>query len=166
MIGMMMSPTSEVTIAPKAAPMMTPTARSTTLPFIANSRNSFSILACPLRSSGEVSRRLGSLIDSDFIRTGLQFPGLTRFLHANPGSTSLENALVDKAGMHHGVADHLAGRRRHVHQRQAHFFFESPQQFEAMLGSREAGPLEDGIMHRRQAILDLQSGSVITLHNG
>src|SRR5688572_13191428 len=56
MIGMITSPTSEVTIAPKAAPMMTPTARSTTLPFIANSRNSFSMLAFPLRSSGEASR--------------------------------------------------------------------------------------------------------------
>src|SRR5512139_3660713 len=43
MMGMMMSPTIEVTMAPKAAPMMTPTARSTTLPFMANSRNSFSI---------------------------------------------------------------------------------------------------------------------------
>src|SRR5580700_4802040 len=43
MIGMMMSPTSEVTMPPKAAPMMTPTARSTTLPFMAKSRNSFSI---------------------------------------------------------------------------------------------------------------------------
>src|SRR5215813_10597328 len=43
MVGMMMSFTSEVTIAPNAAPMMTPTARSTTLPFIANSRNSFSM---------------------------------------------------------------------------------------------------------------------------
>src|SRR5258708_12768308 len=43
MIGMMMSPTSEVTMPPNAAPMMTPTARSTTLPFIANSRNSLSI---------------------------------------------------------------------------------------------------------------------------
>src|SRR5437763_15344836 len=38
--GMMMSFTSESTILPKAAPMMTPTARSTTLPFNANSRNS------------------------------------------------------------------------------------------------------------------------------
>ncbi len=37
---MEMSPTSEDTILPKAAPMMTPTARSTTLPFIANSLNS------------------------------------------------------------------------------------------------------------------------------
>src|SRR5204862_4443595 len=44
MIGMMMSPTSEVTMAPNAAPMTTPTARSTTLPFIANSRNSLSIV--------------------------------------------------------------------------------------------------------------------------
>src|SRR5713226_1582548 len=43
MIGMMMSPTSELTMPPNATPMMTPTARSTTLPFIANSINSFSI---------------------------------------------------------------------------------------------------------------------------
>src|SRR6202158_6544382 len=40
---MMMSPTTEVTMPPKAAPMMTPTARSTTFPFMANSRNSFSM---------------------------------------------------------------------------------------------------------------------------
>jgi hypothetical protein len=50
MIGMMMSPTREVTIPPKAAPIMTPTARSTTLPFIANSRNSLSICK-PLSST-------------------------------------------------------------------------------------------------------------------
>src|SRR3954470_414024 len=131
MIGMMISPTSEVTMPPKAAPMMTPTARSTTLPFMANSRNSFSMLSTPSR-------------------------GLDETLAGS----------VDQARMHHGVADHLAGRRRHVHQRQAHFFFEPPQQFEAMLGSREAGLLEDRIMQRRQAVLDPQPGSVITLHNG
>src|SRR3954469_7802699 len=104
MIGMITSPTSEVTMAPKAAPMITPTARSTTLPFMANSRNSFSMLRPPSRVSDETVA-----------------------------------GLVDQARMHHGVADHLACRRRHVHQRQAHFFFEPPQQFEAMLGSREAG---------------------------
>ncbi|MND00311.1 hypothetical protein D3C83_188720 [compost metagenome] len=43
-IGMMMSATSEVTIAPNAAPMMRPTARSTTFPRIANSRNSLNKL--------------------------------------------------------------------------------------------------------------------------
>src|SRR3954465_7159094 len=43
MMGIITSPTSDVTMAPKAAPMMTPTARSTTLPFMANSRNSVSI---------------------------------------------------------------------------------------------------------------------------
>src|SRR4051794_14757703 len=37
---MMMSPTSDVTMAPNAAPMMTPTARSITLPRIANFLNS------------------------------------------------------------------------------------------------------------------------------
>src|SRR5438552_5523455 len=38
---MMMSLTSESTILPKAPPMITPTAKSTTLPLTANSRNSF-----------------------------------------------------------------------------------------------------------------------------
>src|ERR1019366_4869471 len=38
--GMMMSFTIEVTIAPKAAPMITATARSRTLPFIMNALNS------------------------------------------------------------------------------------------------------------------------------
>jgi hypothetical protein len=41
--GMMMSFTSEVTILLNAAPMMTPIARSMTLPLIANSLNSLSI---------------------------------------------------------------------------------------------------------------------------
>src|ERR1700688_4997104 len=56
MIGIMMSLTSDVTMPPKAAPMMTPTARSTTLPFMAKSRNSFSMG----RSS---SARLASSVD-------------------------------------------------------------------------------------------------------
>ncbi len=56
MMGMMTSPTSELTMAPKAAPpMMTPTARSTTLPFIANSLNSFS-MAKSSRDDGSVPK--------------------------------------------------------------------------------------------------------------
>src|SRR5579871_2527112 len=43
MIGMMMSVTSESTILPKAAPMITPIARSTTLPRNANFLNSWSM---------------------------------------------------------------------------------------------------------------------------
>src|SRR5437868_8069502 len=42
---MMTSVTSESTILPKAAPMMTPIARSTTLPRIANFLNSWSIVS-------------------------------------------------------------------------------------------------------------------------
>jgi hypothetical protein len=41
--GMMTSWTNELTMVPKAAPMMIPTAISTTFPRIANSLNSFSI---------------------------------------------------------------------------------------------------------------------------
>src|SRR6187200_1571907 len=48
---MKMSPTSDVTIAPNAAPMMTPTARSTTLPRMANFLNSSSI-ALPFSDRG------------------------------------------------------------------------------------------------------------------
>ncbi len=42
-IGEMMSSVSEVTIAPNAPPMITPTARSMTLPRMMNSLNSFTI---------------------------------------------------------------------------------------------------------------------------
>src|SRR5690606_32030691 len=45
--GMMMSATSDETILPNAVPMMTATARSTTLPFTAKSRNSFRIDMAP-----------------------------------------------------------------------------------------------------------------------
>jgi hypothetical protein len=41
--GMITSFTTESTILPKAAPMMMPTAMSTTLPLTANSLNSFSM---------------------------------------------------------------------------------------------------------------------------
>src|SRR5690349_4735395 len=44
MIGVTMSVTSELTIAPNAAPMMIPTAISTTFPFIANSLNSLNMI--------------------------------------------------------------------------------------------------------------------------
>src|SRR5262249_5773672 len=51
MIGMMTSPTSDETIAPKAAPMMTPTARSTTLPRSANFLNSSNMVGLPKGSA-------------------------------------------------------------------------------------------------------------------
>src|SRR5579862_5000529 len=44
MIGVTTSLTKEVTIAVKAAPMMMPTARSSTLPFAIKSRNSLSMV--------------------------------------------------------------------------------------------------------------------------
>src|SRR6201999_61653 len=88
--GMMISPTSEFTMAPKAAPMMTPTARSTTLPFIANSRNSLSISSPPLLS----------------IPSGYN-------VSARPGPSS-----VDQAGMHHGATHGYSRRFRHRHHRQ------------------------------------------------
>src|SRR6187399_3064069 len=60
MIGMIRSATSELTIAPNAAPMITPTARSTTLPRIANFLNSSSIVT--LRSEKFRASLAGNLI--------------------------------------------------------------------------------------------------------
>src|SRR5689334_11620783 len=75
---MMMSVTSESTILPKAAPMMTPTARSTTLPRNANFLNSWSMVpssgdAEPDKQSryrhhgkgGRKQNRAGVLLDLD-----------------------------------------------------------------------------------------------------
>ena len=56
----MMSATSEATILPNAAPITTPTARSMTLPFIANSLNSDPrLIATPFAESkaGDYERR-------------------------------------------------------------------------------------------------------------
>ena len=47
--GIKISLTIDVTIFPKAAPMITPIAMSSTLPFMANSLNSFSIIDSPFR---------------------------------------------------------------------------------------------------------------------
>src|SRR3974390_2944208 len=55
MMGMMMSLTSDVTMAPNATPMITPTARSTTFPRSANFLNSSSI---PLIDQSGVDHRL------------------------------------------------------------------------------------------------------------
>src|SRR5262245_59700720 len=54
--GMITSLTSEVTILPNAAPMITPTARSMTFPRAANSLNSFSIALPPLTRRHVTSR--------------------------------------------------------------------------------------------------------------
>src|SRR5271167_4733868 len=50
MDGRMMSSTRDETIFPKATPMITPTARSKTLPRIANSLNSLSTIYSPLQA--------------------------------------------------------------------------------------------------------------------
>ena len=63
--GMMMSSTSEDTIAPNAAPIMMPIARSSTLPFNANSLNSFSIEPPPSFEAAFAARRIG---DADLPR--------------------------------------------------------------------------------------------------
>src|SRR5262245_6179212 len=93
--GMMMSLTSESTIFPNAAPMITPTARSMTLPLTANSRNSFIIdMLCP-----------PPLLLSDGARRAVQRTsnrGFARFAGADA------DHLLDRGDENLAVAD-LAG---------------------------------------------------------
>src|SRR5207247_965379 len=129
MIGMMMSPTSEVTMAPKAAPMMMPTARSTTLPFIANSRNSFSIR-------------------KPFSSTWL----------AGPFVTAASKGLVDQAGMHHGAAHRHARRLRHRHHRQTQRLVHLAEQRQRVFHRRWIRLDEQIVMQRHQLVVQLERG--------
>src|SRR6476620_7537178 len=110
---MMMSLTSESTILPNAPPMMTPTARSTTLPLTANSLNSLAndiarsfvpvVLVLP-RMTGEPAS------DGRFARfTGAYADHLLHRRHEDLAVTDLARArsLDDRfdRALHHRVAD-------------------------------------------------------------
>src|SRR6187397_1702231 len=90
MNGVKTSPTSDCTIPLKAAPMITPTARSATLPRMANSLNSFSIAPLLLVPAPETPRRhpspftITGRVDSGAKRSrGLAFTPMRR-LHFQP----------------------------------------------------------------------------------
>src|SRR3979490_197939 len=119
---MMMSPTSEVTMPPKAAPMITPTARSTTLPFMANSRNSFSIRK-PLSS------------------TALTAPSAQNVV-----------VLVDQARMHHGAAHRRARRLGHRHHRQPQLLVHFAEQRKRILNRCRIGLDEEVHVQRHQLV--------------
>src|ERR1700704_4154682 len=74
--GMIRSLTSESTILPNAAPMITPTARSITLPFTANSRNSPII-----DMSAPYSIRVGRRVRTSSDRLLAAFAGPRRLDH-------------------------------------------------------------------------------------
>src|SRR5262249_32216534 len=98
MSGMTISPTSELTIAPNAAPIITPTARSTTLPRMANFLNSSSI--------GPSPQLLDMTKAKDASRSGAKQAA------AQPSNS----ASIDQSGMYHGLADRnlrLLGGRHH-----------------------------------------------------
>src|SRR5690242_14996490 len=85
MSGITISATSELTIPPNAAPMITPTARSTTLPRIANFLNSSSIGPSPQTRSphdqcneNRLDRRASS-VDQTSVHHGVANGGLCLF---------------------------------------------------------------------------------------
>src|SRR5258707_15233796 len=123
MIGMMMSTTSDVTMPPNAAPMMTPTARSTTLPFIANSRNSLSI-----RSPFSSASRTGRLM------------------------TATSRRLVDQARMHDGAAPRHACRLRPRHHRQPQLLLQLAEQRQRVFHRRRIGLDEEIGVQRHQLV--------------
>src|SRR5207237_696698 len=102
MMGMMTSPTSELTIEPKAAPMMTPTARSTTLPFIANSLNSFSMAKSSPRRRACSAGATRRLVDQAGMHHGAAHGDAGRFLHRHHGQAQ---PLVHLAEQRHRVFD-------------------------------------------------------------
>src|ERR1700733_973620 len=140
MSGMMMSPTSELTMAPKAAPMMTPTARSTTLPRMANFLNSSSI------DPSLADRRRA-------------------FVSANAAQEPVcggASGSVDQAGMDHGFADgdlRLLGRRHH---RQAQPVLALAQERQGIFDRRRARLDEEIDVERRELVLQLQRRRVIS----
>src|SRR5262245_24917819 len=73
--GITRSPTSEFTIPEKAAPMMTPTAKSTTLPRSANFLNSSS-MTVHLAAHGPFGRRSPTLVDQTRVNHRLPHGGL------------------------------------------------------------------------------------------
>src|ERR1700688_3682927 len=132
MIGMMISPTSELTIAPKATPMMMPTARSTTLPFIANSRNSLSICS-PFSSTS-----------------------LTGLITPRPSKP-----LVDQDGMHHGAAHRQPRRLGDRHHRQAQLLVDLAEQRQGVFHRRRIGLDEEIGVQRHELVVQLERGGEI-----
>src|SRR6266850_5792036 len=137
MIGMMMSPTSELTMAPKAAPMMIPTARSTILPFIANSRNSFSI-----RKPFPTTLLAGLFV------------------------AEASKGLVDQTGMHHGAAHRHARGLRHRHHRQAQRLLYLAEQRQRVFHRRRTGLDEEIGVQRHQLVVQLERGLEIAILPG
>src|SRR5262249_58027559 len=94
MTGVRMSPTSELTMAPKAAPMITPIARSTALPRNANFLNSSSMRcshAAPAGSSVDAAaRRVGRVFAAHDLLDGK--------------CQSARGRLVGQAGVDHCLA--------------------------------------------------------------
>src|SRR6478752_5781785 len=73
---------------------------------------------------------------------------------------------IQQPGVNHGLADNLAGRGRHRHQRQANLLLDPAEQLEPMLGAGKARLLEHRVVQRHEPVLDLQRTSEIALERG
>src|SRR5215470_2016837 len=101
--GMRMSPTKDVTILPKAAPMTTPTASSTTLPRMMNSLNSRSMWPSS-RSAGDGSVSLPSQERRHVQVLFARHVGIGARIRRNPAAPVLGRGGAT-----------APGRARHVH---------------------------------------------------
>src|SRR6185503_18096287 len=131
--GVMMSPTSELTMPVKAAPIMTPTARSTTLPRRANFLNSCNMT---------FNRSVGAL--------------------PVPGGPK-DAASVEQAGVHHRLAHRGLRLLACRHHRQPHRIGALADQRHRVLDRRRAGLDEQVDVQRGELVLQLEGGGEITL---
>src|SRR6185437_12466775 len=108
--GMMMSLTSELTILPKAAPMITPMARSTTLPRMMNARKSFHMTA-----SQVVTRQPYRRSDIGAIgRVARQIHNPLRSARHNAGHEYDHHGMPVRGQRHRAARPHEPARIRHV----------------------------------------------------
>src|SRR5262245_18043283 len=104
--GITTSPTSEFTIPEKAAPMITPTAKSTTLPRSANFLNS-SNMTVHLAAHGSLGRRSPTLVDQTCMDHRLPHGGLCFLAGRHHWQPHRVGALADER---HRILDRRRAR--------------------------------------------------------
>src|ERR1051325_10954051 len=117
-MGMRTSSTRDLTMAPKAVPMMMPTARSTTDPFMANSLNSCQTFMATAAASAPVGMDLATapavvpLVREPWDSSGPRSLGLRGAVAASAGSLRFLDSIP-----HPMVVAGVAGARRSTGQR-------------------------------------------------
>src|SRR5208282_1422921 len=158
MMGMMTSPTSELTMLPNAAPMITPTARSMTLPRMANFLKSSSIANPPGMCRSSITR--ASRVKSFRRLAGRNDSGCF------PPHFPFRRSLIDQARMHHGVSNRRLRLVRQCHHGQSHRVGAFAEYRKRVFGGRRVGLDEQVLMQRHQLVLQLERSGIVAAQAG